>query len=70
MARTFRKPFPRSIYGVLGAGSFIATGIYIEKGVLQGFTAWTVVRIAVFFILGCLWTWGVVRTGAHSAKSE
>ena len=56
------KAFPRWIYRVLSAGSFIATGVYLEKGVLEGFTAGTIVRIVVFFVLGCLWTWGALGT--------
>jgi hypothetical protein len=70
MIRNRSKEFPRWIFSILGAAAFIATGIYLEKGVLQGFSTGTIVRIVVLFVLGCLWTWGAMGTRGRAKKSE
>jgi hypothetical protein len=70
MARNRSKTFPRVIFLVLGTAAFIATGIYLEKGMLQGFATGTIVRIVILFVLGCLWTWGAMGSRGHSKKID
>ena len=47
------------LYGV-GIGTLIASGIYLRKGMEEGFDNWNAIRMALFFLVGtvCILMYG------------
>ena len=41
------------LFGV-GIGTLVSSGIYLQKGVQEGFDNWNAIRMALFFIVGIL----------------